>query len=86
MCCWVCGVGWAGFGRWLEAWVEMFCDGEGGLEDPCLDGLQADVRGVVGGGGFVGFFQGDGEFAADGHPFCGFEVRVLEEEEEGGGA
>lgn len=64
----------------------MFCDREGGLEDPGLEGLQADFWSVVGGAGFVGFFQGEGEFAADGHPFCRFEVCVLEEEEERGGA
>lgn len=36
--------------------------------------------------GFVGGEKGGVELAADGHPFCGFEVVVLEEEEEGRGA
>ena len=32
----------------------------------------------------VGFAQGRGEFATDGHPFGGLEVVVLEYEDEGG--
>lgn len=44
------------------------------------------MGGVGGVEGFVSGEEGGVEFAADGHPFRGFEVVVLEEEEEGRGA
>ena len=44
------------------------------------------MGGVGGVEGCVDGEEGGVEFAADGHPFCGFEVVVLEEEEEGRGA
>lgn len=66
-------------------WGVVFGYQQGGFEDAGLDGLDFDGGGEVGGEVGVDFCEGGMEFAADGHPFCGFEVVVLEEEEEGGG-
>lgn len=95
-----CGVGqargrWGGRVGWVwrfrglvrvRAWVEVGGDEEGGFEDADLDGLELDGGGVVGGEVVVDFFEGEGQLAADGHPFFGAEVVVLEEEEQGRGA
>lgn len=72
-----------------------FDDFKGGAEDAGLDDLDLDgvglrENGLVGAGGLldlgVGLPQRVGELAADGHPFVGFEVVVLEEEDERRGA
>lgn len=70
---WVGGLGWGrvvGVGR--GGGIVVFSDQKGGFEDPCLDGLELYVLGVGCTEGFVGGEKGGMEFAADGHPFCGF--------------
>ena len=57
---------------WVGGGIVVFSDQEGGFENSCLDGLEFYVLGVGGVEGFVGGEKGGVEFAADGHPFCGF--------------
>lgn len=71
--------------------VEVLDDAQGCGEDARLHDLQLDGRGLVvcwqalGEALGVDLGEGEGELAADGDPFAGFEVVVLEEEEQGGG-
>lgn len=69
----------------------MVDDEHGGFENAGGDDLQLDAVGEGRGGAKlvllgVGFAHGVHELAPDGHPFRGFEVVVLEEDEERGGA
>lgn len=85
-----------GLGRWLSRGrcgsagaplgVVVFCDEERGFEYACLNCLHLDCRGEGGGVCLVDFQEGGVQFTAYGHPFRGFEVVVLEEEHERGGA
>lgn len=80
-------------GGWGWSWRPVvFGDAEGGFEDVGLDDLELDC-GAYGAGasaavmvggedGSVQLLHGDREFATDGGPFGGFEVVVLEEEDE----
>ena len=58
--------------------VVVFGDEQGGFKNAGLDRLE--LYGGCEGGGEVGvnFFEGEAQLAADGHPFCRFEVVVLE--------
>lgn len=63
--------------------VVVFGDEEGGLEDADLDRFELD-RGRQGGGELgVDFSERGFQLPPHGHPFRGFEVVVLEEEEQG---
>ena len=69
--------------------VPVFDHAESGGEDPGLNDLELGALGEGRVGGFVlgvESVEGAVEFAADGHPFGGFEVVVLEEEHQRGGA
>ncbi len=64
--CVVVGIGGGGGG------IVVFSDQKGGFEYSGLDGLEFYVIGVGGAERFVGGEKGGMEFAAYGHPFCGF--------------
>lgn len=58
---------------------------QGRLEDADLDRLDFDGWGEVRGEVAVHLFKGELQLPANGHPFRGSEVAVLEEEEQGRG-
>lgn len=60
---------------------------DGGADDRELDGISLVCRRDEGGRLLlVDFAESESKFATDRHPFCGFEVGVLEDEDEGRGA